>query len=302
MKKRIKLIILVFIIIGSIAIGATYGRYVYQDIRNFYLATKNFYFNSDKLKETMARYQIDNWSGVDSFNIIINMNSLKNNKVKATSDIEYNIKHECSNNINCIVSKESGVIFSNTNTDQFIITVTPKRTLNEGEVVTVYVETNSTSPYTKKLSGFFSLKIGIPGLSYEIVDSKDSPYLKLDITNTLDYYKVKESFLDYQVDDKIDINTYLSLSLENQNKCASAIITLEFDPSIVPLDMTTSAYLRAISYETKVIDEYDYINKFSFKLDALSSEVVIFYKKNSQENYTYPFETNTSIIDVSYEI
>lgn len=302
MKKRIKMIILVFITMGSIAIGATYGRYVYQDIRNFYLASKNFYFNSDKLKETMARYQIDNWSGVDSFNIIINMNSLKNNKVKATSDIEYNIKYECSDNINCVVSKESGVIFSTTNTDQFIIAVTPKRTLSEGEVVTVYIETNSTSPYTKKLSGFFSLKIGIPGLSYEIVDSKDSPYLKLDITNTLDYYKVKESFLDYQVGDKIDINTYLSLNTENQNKCASAIITLEFEPSIVPLDMTTSAYLKAISYETKVIGEYDYINKFSFKLDALSSEVVIFYKKNYQENYTYPFGTNTSIIDVSYEI
>lgn len=79
MKKRIKLIILVFIIIGSIGIGATYGRYVYQDIKNFYLATKNFYFNSDKLKEKMARYQIDNWSGVDSFNIIVNMNSLKIN-------------------------------------------------------------------------------------------------------------------------------------------------------------------------------------------------------------------------------
>lgn len=302
MKKRIKLIILVFIIIGSVAIGVTYGRYVYQDIRNFYLATKNFYFNSDKLKETMARYQIDNWSGVDSFNIIINMNSLKNNKVKATSDIEYNIEHECSDNINCVVSKKFGTIFSNTNTDQFIITITPKRTLNEGEIVNIYVETNSTSPYTKKLSGFFNLKIGIPGLSYEIVDSKDSPYLKLDITNTLDYYKVKESFLDYQVGNKIDINTYLSLSTENQDKCASAIITLEFDPDIVPLDMTTSAYLKAISYETKVIGEYDYINKFSFKLDALSSDVVIFYKKNSKENYTYPFETNTSIVNVSYEI
>lgn len=69
------------------------------------------------------------------------------------------------------------------------------------------------------------------------------------------------------------------MNTENQNKCASAIITLEFEPSIVPLDMTTSAYLKAISYETKVIGEYDYINKFSFKLDALSSEVVIFYKK-----------------------
>ena len=70
MKKRIKMIILVFITMGSIAIGATYGRYVYQDIRNFYLASKNFYFNSDKLKETMARYQIDNWSGVDSTNYL----------------------------------------------------------------------------------------------------------------------------------------------------------------------------------------------------------------------------------------
>ena len=62
---------ILFIILGLsiITIGITYGRYIYNDIKDYYLASKSFYFNSDKLTTERAIYQIDNWSGVDSYQL-----------------------------------------------------------------------------------------------------------------------------------------------------------------------------------------------------------------------------------------
>ena len=66
--------------------------------------------------------------------------------------------------------------------------------------------------------------------------------------------------------------------------------------------MASSAYLKAFNIKTIHIDSYDYVSEISFKMDALSSEVVNFYKKDTQIDYTYPFVNDTSIINVSYEI
>ena len=48
MKKKVTYIIIGIIIILS-TITLAYGRYIYNEIRDFYLSSKNFYFNSDKL-------------------------------------------------------------------------------------------------------------------------------------------------------------------------------------------------------------------------------------------------------------
>ena len=66
--------------------------------------------------------------------------------------------------------------------------------------------------------------------------------------------------------------------------------------------MTSSVYLKSFNREMIAIDGFNYINKISFKIDALSSEVVRFYKKDASLNYTYPFINDVSIIDVSYSI
>ncbi len=300
-RKKILIIIGVIIVLTT-SLSITYGRYIYIEIRNFYLSSKNFYFNSDKLKDTMARYQIDNWSGVDSFNITINLNSIKNNNIASESDITYDITFNCSDNVTCTTTKTSGTILSSSNTDYFTVTITPNKALLENDKVTMYIEANATSPYTKTISAFFTINIGIPGLSYEISDIANRAYLLLNITNTLDYYKVLTSFDNYQEGDKIDINTYLNLSDEDKSKCASAIITLNFEPNTVILDMTSSAYLKSTNITTTTINNYEYVNQISFKIDALSSEVVNFYKKDTSKDYTYPFTNNNSIINVSYEI
>lgn len=299
--KTIMIYIILIILIGS---SASYAKYAYLDIKDYYLSTKGFYFNCDKLSSKGANIEMTNWSGVGQYEVTFNMNSLSNSKVKSTSDIYYNIKYSCSDNVVCSIkdSKEKSVIPSSSNQDSFtiVITIPPSTTLHDKDSVTLKVEASSTSPYRKKITGTFKLIVGYYGLSYEINDKKGSPYLETKITNTLDYYTVKEAFGEYKVNSQIDISTYLSLTDEEKNKCKSALITLTFDPKKVLLDMTDESYLSAINTTTKKIGNYEYVTSITFSIEALSSKQVKFYKKDTTINYTYPNTDNTSIIKVEY--
>lgn len=303
-KKKLNnknIIIIVALLTGVFLIG-TYGRYIYRGLRNYYLSTKNFYFNSDKLSEDESYYQLDNWSGVEPVTITINMNSKKNNIVASSDNISYTISYECSTNVSCTASKDTGLIMNGSNTDYFTITMTPTVQLGDGDSIWLEVETSATSPYTKTLSGKFTINVGEIGLSYEIVDSMGSPYLDFNITNTLDYYEVIEAFGDYSVGDRMEIREYLALSPENKTHCTSALITLTFDPNLFRLDNTSEAYLQAKRTTTTTMsDGFDYINSVTFGTDALSSTSVRFYKLYTNNDYTYPFVTNTPIITFSSE-
>ena len=72
--KKVSITIAILLIIISIP---TFGRYVLNKINDFYLRSNEFFFYSDKLKDTEAIYQIDNWSGVDPYTITINMKNLE---------------------------------------------------------------------------------------------------------------------------------------------------------------------------------------------------------------------------------
>ena len=50
-----------------------------------------------------------------------------------------------------------------------------------------------------------------------------------------------------------------------------------------------------------MIDNYSYINGISFKVDALSSETVRFYKANASMNYSYPLGSVNSIVNVIFD-
>ncbi len=278
----------------------TYGRYIYNEVRDFYLSSKSFYFNSDKLTVNRAIYQVDNWSAVDPYTITINLNNNKNNLVHANSDINYEISYICSNNVLCSVNSTGGILYSNDGMSYFNAVITPNATFNVGDEAFIEITVNSTYPYKKTLKGRFILKVGKSGLSYTIDDQKGSPYFNFNITNTIDYYLVKEPFADYKLNDRIDRLTYISLSDEDKRKCLSAEITLTFDPEKVILDSTNTIYLKKERYTTTNINGYDYINSITFRMDTESSEVVKFYKANTNIDYTFPIINNVSIIDFSY--
>lgn len=297
-KKKIYLIL--GIILFVITIGLTYGRYAYNGLKDFYLASKNFYFYSDKLTSNRAIYQIDNWSGVDSYQLTINLNNSKNNLVHANTDINYEISYICSSNALCSVSKTSDTLYEASITDYFTALITPNEALKNNDEVWMEVTVKSTYPYKKTLSARFILKVGIPGISYAIDDVEGRPYFNLSVTNTTDYYLVKEAFGIYEVDQRIDYNTYISLSEEDKSKCALPLITLTFDPTVVILDMTNTAYLNAESYTTTEINGYSYVNSISFRIALESSEVVKFYKASTNMDYTYPIVNETSIVNFAY--
>lgn len=291
-----KKILIVLIILLCLPISFTLGRFVYNKVLDLYFTSKNFFFESDKLTVDGAVYSLDYWNGVDPYNVVINLNSFKNNELKSTSDVTYEINYTCSSEIICNTTKDKGTIYSDTNTDSLTITMTPNSIFKDGDSVVLKVEAKSLSPYEKTLSAEFELVVGKYGLSHEIVDSRNNVYMELKITNTLDYYTVKESFDGYSVGDRISSDDYASLSVQNKDKCASAIITLKFNPDVIYTDNNNTTFLNSYNVKTEKIDGFDYINEFTFKMDSTSSTVVKFYKKDVTKNFT-----GTNVISVSYD-
>ena len=293
-KYNLKQIIILFVlVVFAISFVSVLARYVLKRVNNFYTSSKEFYFDSDKLKEDNPVYQLENWSGVDPYTITINMNSYGNNLLKTSYDIDYQISYSCSNNALCQISKQDnkGKISANTNSDFFNLVITPNTTLKPGNVVSVTVEANTEEPYQKTLKARFYLIVGDDDFSYEITDNEGSQYLELRVTNTISYYKVKESFDNYNVNDRINTETYLELTDENKQKCYSTMVNLVFNPDDVLLDMTNTNYLNADNITNTTRNNYNYITGIEFKMEPLSGAVVRFYKVDVTKNYTYPNTT-----------
>lgn len=296
-KKQI--IIILIILLCSLSFVIVFGRYVTNSVNNFFLRSKEFYFYSDKLSEKRSIFQVDNWSGVDDYTIVVNMNSRKNNIQAASYDIAYDIKYTCSNNAICQLSKTSGVISKEDNTDSFNIIVTPNTQLQTGDKVTVEIEATSKTSYTKTIKGKFTLVVGKENLTYQITDEPDNPYMDVRITNTLSYYIVDEAFGDYAEKDKIDIDTYLGLSDQDKAKCYSSVVTIAFDPNKILIDITNENYQKATNVTTSMIDQKSYINSITLPIDAISSADIRFYKTDTSQDYTYPNLNNESVVSVT---
>ena len=108
-NKTTYIIIGIFLFLLTISI--TFGRYIYYGLRDRYLASKSFYFNSDKLTQNRRVYKLDNYSGVDTYHLSLTLNNSDNNLNHANEDIEYTLSYVCSSNAICSISKESGTIY-----------------------------------------------------------------------------------------------------------------------------------------------------------------------------------------------
>ena len=286
MKKN-KIIFLMIMLVIFIFITTVFGRYITSSIHDFFLRSKEFYFYSDKLKEEGANYQVENWSGVDSYEIVINMNSRSNNLNVTSYDIDYDISYEYSDNIKCDISKTSGTIYASTNSDSFNIMLTPNTKLDTGDTVWVEITATSKGPYKKTLIGKFTLVVGKENLSYTIDDIANIQYLELKINNTLSYYTVEQSFDSHKVGDRLTIDEYLSLSEENKRKCYSARVNINFNPENVLIDITNGTYKDGTNVQTTKIDGYTYVDSFSLSIDAITSVNIRFYKTDVTKDYTY---------------
>lgn len=294
--KRRKLIILLVGMLVITPLAITFGRYVTKNIRNYIMQADNFFFNSDKLVDGGITYEMNNWGGVSNVTIQFQLNNHKNNILTSVSDIYYHLEVDCDETkVLCTIDELDGVIEHAEKTDNFTFDIVPQRAFNDNESVEVVVTAVSSSPYIKTLSATFVITVGRRGIDYQITDKANQPYFIFTVTNASDKYKVIEPFGDYSLNDPITTNAYLALSDTDKAKCASAVITLGFDPSEVVLD-TTSDIMKHATYDTTVYDGVDYINEIEFNVEPLTSIEVRFYKRDSSENYTYPIINNTSVV------
>ena len=280
-KKRVKTINIIVMLIALLVVAffspqiASTARYIYNEIHENILSSKDFYFSSDKLAKEPTEYKLtNNWSGAETYHITVNLSSKKNDMAMTESDITYTVTYTCSNNIECTFSKLSGTVVghgnSGTNADYFIIDIDPLNgnTLSNTEQAWVNVVVTSTSPYTEVLSGKLIVQVGSSNLYYEIADTANTPYLMVNIINS-----------------------------SPQN----ADVTLTYDPTVVLLDMTSHFYLDATDSDTEVVNTYYYLNSITSNVNLLSTTSVKFYKVDPTQNYSYaPGDNITPIISMTH--
>lgn len=306
MKKKKKLskkkILIVLMLFAFVALGtSTFAKYIIEEFHSYYLNSKHFYFTSNRLKKNNPTYLVNNWSGVGSFNISFDLLSEKNSLVYTDYDIPYVVTFECPSDVDCSVDKPTGTIFSasNTHSDTVTLSVNPTRSYSENERLTIQIIAKSTSPYEETIKAVFSYVVGKKGITYEIEDEANRPYMVLKITNAINYCTVTEAFGSYQIGDQIENNVYRQLNSNDLNKCVGEEITLNFDPNTIILD-TTSNILKAATIGNTMISGVDYVNMLRFNINPVSTMAIKFYKKNIASNYTYPIVNSNSIVSVTY--
>ena len=269
-------LILLIIIIYITPKFFTFARYVYNVAYEHYLAAKDFYFTSDKLSLAHTEYEVtNNWSGAETYQVIVNMSSKRNDLAMTESDIEYTVTYTCSENITCALDKSTGTIIgtgnNGVNEDAFTVNINPANgtALSDGEMAWVDITATATSPYSQTISGKLIFEVGTSDISYEIIDEANSPYLTLNIINST------------------SVNTN---------------VTLSYDPTVVLLDMTSRFYLNAqTTFNTQTLNNYSYINNITSPVPALSTTSVKFFKTNSANNYSYlAGSSGTPVITVTY--
>lgn len=297
MTKKIKFIIVILVLASSsfVLFNTSLGRYILNNINNHILESRHFYFNSSILKINNTTYSVSDWDGINPYQLTIDLSGKKNELVSTEVDISYDIAYSCPATVICSLSKSSGIVYATNKTDSYVLTVTPISAFTVGQSVTVNTSVTSSSPYTKTLTASYNISVQNYGFSYNIKDTANDKYLTVDLTNSRPYYKVVTSFDTYQVGDLISLNTYNSLSPTNKAKCASARVRINFDPTLLRLDLTSEWYANRYSQTTTTLSGYTYVNSLTFDMDASMSASIIFYKVTPSGNYS----NNSSAISVT---
>ena len=77
-KYKRRSIIILCLLVFFLFISFAFGRYIHNIISQYLLETKGFYFNSSILNVNGKNYNINNWDGVNTYTLTIDLNNRKN--------------------------------------------------------------------------------------------------------------------------------------------------------------------------------------------------------------------------------
>lgn len=277
--NKVKVCISIFLIVLVISISV-FGRYIYNNVREAYFTSKQFFFTSNLLTLDNQTYTYENWGGIDVYEINVDLYSYANTLLRLDYDLEYQISCESLNTdkISCSINSPTGptstngIIYSkidgnDNNVSRIVIYVTPLTQIDKGDTVSLSIRASTQEPYQKVISCKISLKV------------------KEQTTNT------------YEIED-VENRNYAVLKLLNAQDTALQY-TLTFDPRKLRLDLNDEIYVNKVSATTTTIDGNEYVNKIVFNLNKESAKNVKFYKVDMSQNYTYPSGEASPVINVS---
>ena len=274
-KKKILIVIFLFLMI-SITISLTLGKYVYNSVWNYYLTSRNFYFESDLLSIDTRNNSFLKWNGEDLYF------KLKNNSnEKMVSDYDISYKITCSvlgdesEYIDCLLNGTNESIYYGilTNSSYCLADNEEDKKLNKAECEIKGYEW-IIEPIKK--DNYFNLKLTdntkeIDEVSVKIVAESTSPYHKT-LTGIFNLNKIDDFELEYNVEIE-NLNDYTELLITNKSsekKCF--LITFNSDDYLIDLDNN--------SIKSSEADELEKVNKIFVEVENKNYTKFDFYKLN----------------------
>lgn len=286
MKKKKKIIIITFIILFAIIATTTmtFGKYIYNSVWNYYLSSKEFYFQSDLLSENSRDNSILKWDGSDINFLIKNS---ENNELVSEYSISYEltceVMGEAKEYIDCKLNGLDSDTFEGTLASESKCT----NLKNQTDVSSMTKAECEVSGYTwveevSTKKNYFNLILkdetkSIDEVSVKITAQSILPYKKTLIgifnLNKVDYVE-EEIITNYQSYSDFD-----EISITNtteEKKC----VLISFDSENYSIDVNLNDIL---SYE---IDSNKKINQISLKMDKKETKYYNLYKINNDKVYS----------------
>lgn len=286
MNKKIKkqrVILLFIVILVVIIILPTFSRYIYNNIRENYLNSKQFYFTSDLLNVNNNKVSFSNWGGSVTYVLKFDINSKLNELTKVNYDMNYELtctideKDKAtlfigSEDGDSTEGKEDGTITikrsitSAQNTDTVKLYIKPKQKLPLNNSVNLTLKAATTEPYKKEIFAKVKIVAGLTETDYTIEDSVNSEYATLNLVNSnKDVSTIKISY------DPAKIRIDLTDDFFDLNNLVTNLT-----------DFNTKQWTRTLDSSKK------YIKEVKFYLKGQSSKKIKFYKIDRTIDYTYP--------------
>ena len=277
MKKKKKILIIVLLIFCSFLFSyATFARYSFSNIWNYYLESQKFYFTSDNLSNN----QINTDTFWDGNSVYFNLKNFSNSDLISDKDISYQVQCEVvDGDEDCLLNgRESSTITGVLSKSERCV-----NDIDSEDVSSLNKTECETSGYTweKRLVTndlYFDVVSDeeITDVSVRITAVSTSPFRKT-ITGVFNLNKTGDStgHIDYVVN---HYDVYDELIISNTYN-TSKDVSVSFDSSKRIIDVTNNMTINSS-------DSNQYINSFTFSLNGMSNEKFIFYSKNNTINFS----------------
>ena len=282
---KFKKIITIFIILIMIftTISLTLGKYIYNSVWDYYLTSKEFYFESDLLDINIKNNSLLKWDGSD---VYFKINNSQNAELVSEYDIKYKITCEVigdeSDYIDCVLNGSDSNVYSGTLSMESFC----KNNIDSNDVSNLEKTECEINGYTwydevAVKENYFNLKLtdenkNLDEVTIKITAESLTPYNKK-LIGVFNLNKLEQNepelTIDYQTYDAYDELIFTNLTFEN--KCLE--ISFDTNNYIIDLDDKVSEYL---------VNENNQVNKISVQILKQDSEIKRFYKKNKEKKYS----------------